>query len=1042
MRSRNELALATLLILTTALGACSDADEPDPGLDVSPDTGGDAGLDVTPDATLDTTPDVSPDAEPDADAAPDTEPDADGDATPDADAALDATPDADAALDAAPDADAALDATRDADATPDAIADADADVAPDAIADADATLDAVADADATLDAVADADATPDLTADADATVDVGPPPAWFVDPAALPSGDGNSWDTAFSSLQAAIDAAAAEPRPIWVKAGTFQPEAPGVPVAVLAEGVAIYGGFDFGLTGTAGDPELRTGEFPTVLSGTFGSDPGDFAAHVVVAASDATLDGVTVRDGLADGEDDDAAGACIFAQGVDDFRLINVETVNCQATGDGGSVPRGGAIYCAASTLSISSSSIFGQAHGGRAPESPDGLDALGGGIYAIDCELSITSSLIGGQATGGDGADGPAGGRGGDASGGAIYALDTALSVSSLVMENGVAVGGQGGEATEPGGAGGAGGDARGGHIYLATEKVEREWSSFPWFEANLQFGSVVGGSGGDGANGMDTPSCTDGGAGGDSGLAEGAALYVSGTRGLLLANVTFNGNQAVPGTAGSAGAAFSPCLDGAHGTTGVPDGGGIFYDGYLPTLEDETFFSNTPNDIGGGTLAWFVVPDASPGADGETWETAFATFEEAFDAFDAEERPIWVRTGTLSPPGPSQPVAILPGFAQVYGGFGADLVAREGRIQDRQSSEWTALDGDTTGATSDRSEHVVMMNQYSRLDGFVVRDGYLEAPSPEDGGACVFFEYVRGVTLANLEIRGCTATSTDSNAARGGGLYCRDAVDVTVENVVFDGNLAWGMGPAFDAIIAAQGGGAHFAECSGVLRDVSFSNNTASGSTDVSDAVSLSAAGGDASGGALYVDGGLIALDGVNFNGNLATAGRGGPGVGADFGAPGPGAAGGLARGGAVWLWLDEELDWDSVTWLVTAVDNWANGGDGGNGGAGAALDPEFCFDGAHGGPGSAAFGGWLFVEGGGSPLTLAEGSLVSSNRATGGDPGAGGSAPAGCSPGSAGTPGSAAGGGVFAAHSSLFDAGPAEFSDNEPEDIGSAD
>ncbi len=129
--------------------------------------------------------------------------------------------------------------------------------------------------------------------------------------------DGSSWKTAFASLQDALDKAASTPGSdeIWVAVGTYVPTKIYAPHSVvggasglntahlktfdLPDRVAIYGGF----SGDERSKSHRSSDsHPTVLSG------GGACWHVVTAGDDvaragirATLDGLTIRDGNAQG---------------------------------------------------------------------------------------------------------------------------------------------------------------------------------------------------------------------------------------------------------------------------------------------------------------------------------------------------------------------------------------------------------------------------------------------------------------------------------------------------------------------------------------------------------------------------------------------------------------------------------------------------------------------------------------------------------------------------------------------------------------------
>jgi len=115
--------------------------------------------------------------------------------------------------------------------------------------------------------------------------------------------NGESWATAFNSVQDALEAAEkAGGGEVWVAAGTYKPT-PGTNRSAsfkLRPKVALYGGF----AGT----ETRRGERDwvrnvTILSGDIGK-PGeatDNSYHVVMGADDAVIDGFTVTGGYGMG---------------------------------------------------------------------------------------------------------------------------------------------------------------------------------------------------------------------------------------------------------------------------------------------------------------------------------------------------------------------------------------------------------------------------------------------------------------------------------------------------------------------------------------------------------------------------------------------------------------------------------------------------------------------------------------------------------------------------------------------------------------------
>jgi hypothetical protein len=190
------------------------------------------------------------------------------------------------------------------------------------------------------------------------------------------SQDGTSWKTAFASLQDALDKAASttEGAEIWVAEGTYVPTKVYAPNGVvggasgvntphlktfdLPDRVAIYGGF----SGEEQSRSHRSSEsHRTVLSG------GGVSWHVVTAGNDvahtgirATLDGLTIRDGNAQGP----AADFLFAPFTYGHNL-------------------GGGLYAAFdSVISVNNVDVHDNAAGGD-----------GGGVFSINSTLKVTGS-------------------------------------------------------------------------------------------------------------------------------------------------------------------------------------------------------------------------------------------------------------------------------------------------------------------------------------------------------------------------------------------------------------------------------------------------------------------------------------------------------------------------------------------------------------------------------------------------------------------------------------------------------------------------
>lgn len=142
------------------------------------------------------------------------------------------------------------------------------------------------------------------------TVTPAPPSRIYVRASAAPGGNGQSWATAFKDLQDGIGMAArarGAVTEVWIAAGTYKPDRgtnDRYAAFRLANGVTLYGGF-------AGNETLlsqrNVASNPTLLSGDIGAanDFTDNSYHVLIADdrnNSAILDGVTIRDGYANGE--------------------------------------------------------------------------------------------------------------------------------------------------------------------------------------------------------------------------------------------------------------------------------------------------------------------------------------------------------------------------------------------------------------------------------------------------------------------------------------------------------------------------------------------------------------------------------------------------------------------------------------------------------------------------------------------------------------------------------------------------------------------
>ena len=146
----------------------------------------------------------------------------------------------------------------------------------------------------------------------------------MVDDDAQGANDGSSWDDAFNSLQdalAAAETAGGTITEVWIAAGTYWPDDGGGQTLgnrsatfSMLSNLALYGGFG-GWEVDSAQRDWKVNE--TILSGDIGiaDDDADNSYHVVTAGAvdaTATLDGVTISGGKADGGDSNGYGAGFY----------------------------------------------------------------------------------------------------------------------------------------------------------------------------------------------------------------------------------------------------------------------------------------------------------------------------------------------------------------------------------------------------------------------------------------------------------------------------------------------------------------------------------------------------------------------------------------------------------------------------------------------------------------------------------------------------------------------------------------------------------
>lgn len=156
----------------------------------------------------------------------------------------------------------------------------------------------------------------------------------------MKNSDGLSWKTAYSDVQQGIDAAAkAGGGEVWIAAGSYTPGSNDdrSNTIKLQEKVALYGGFS---GNEKARDERNVQKNVTILSGNIGNADlaTDNAYHVVTGASYTILDGLTISDGYANGNDADRHGGGLMNYISVDTLTINNVTFEDNYAIDGGGI--------------------------------------------------------------------------------------------------------------------------------------------------------------------------------------------------------------------------------------------------------------------------------------------------------------------------------------------------------------------------------------------------------------------------------------------------------------------------------------------------------------------------------------------------------------------------------------------------------------------------------------------------------------------------------------------------------------------------------
>lgn len=455
----------------------------------------------------------------------------------------------------------------------------------------------------------------------------------FVDGAAADNGDGLTWAGALQDLQAGIFAAQSALGPgvssceVWVKGGTYHPAASyGTSQAfLLVTGVDVHGGF------TAADATDRTAagardfaNATTRLDGSVTKTGGGSVPHVVIGASGATLDGVTVQGGVGGSADPNGtSGGGLLADGAS-LTLRNCVFTQNHAGSTSGPTGYGGALAVLNGGSVTVDSCTF-----------DDNSASYGGGAIFADAGSTITvtqSRFTHNTANGGMGGGGNGGAielwgtSGGSISGSTFTGNHPGTSSSSLTS---------------------------GGAIRLDSGTLAIVTTTFSGNSAGA--GGAVAVSGAGKLTLDQVQAVTNTCAGNSADHYHGAGLYVSGGGTVTATRSLFAGND-MPGIVHTYGGGISVvsgsltlvnCVVRDNSAAGAAHGkgGGLYLaSGVTAAIYNSTFYHNTASETGGGVevtgvtaltfvnnIVWGNAPSGIDGCCSSPQVVEYSDFQDA---------------------------------------------------------------------------------------------------------------------------------------------------------------------------------------------------------------------------------------------------------------------------------------------------------------------------------------------------------------------------------------------------------------------------
>jgi hypothetical protein len=583
-------------------------------------------------------------------------------------------------------------------------------------------------------------------------------PVIYVNALATGGGDGSSWDNGYTQLSDAMAAAPAGPVELWVRAATYKPTTGSDRSRsfALRQGLGLYGGFG-GVETARSQRDWRMR--PTVLSGDIGTigATGDNSYHVLTTTSGpSVLDGVLVRDGIANQAFPNDRGGGMYQTAAVDIRrcvfVANAATFGAGIFSNGGLMTMEGNLFLS------------------------NAASAIGGGVYLAGTSGSAFRNCVFWRNSVSGGAYG----------GGALFTESpTGLVLTNNTFSENTAL---------------TGGGALQTYISAVTVRNSVFWGNTTSGAAN-QIANLNSGT-------SALEECLV-----QGGLPSGS----SNLGGLQTVDPTFLdtssplGADNIPGT-GDDGLTLR--LGSAAINEGTATGAAA------TDLAGNLRQVGSAIDLGAYERlnVLYVDTDAAGSNNGSSWTNAYRSLVSALSIATSGRDEIWIAEGTYYPSAAldrTQSFILVPQVA-VYGGFGS---GETNLTQRSLATRRVILSGDldTDGSLSNNSAHVLVGANGAIIDGLTVTGGFADGTQPVDwndsaGGLldressttvinCIFAgnysAFVGGGILsygtAMTQIRGSLFTNNESSY--GGAFFCYYG-SIGVANITCSGNRANSFG------------------------------------------------------------------------------------------------------------------------------------------------------------------------------------------------------------------------------------------------------